>query len=65
MASTSSGAPSAVVAKRSTAAIEQANAACTRLEVLVVRIKKSELAEIRRQLTALRHRVAELAEQLG
>ena len=64
-ASTPTGAPSAAVARHSTSLIEQANAACTRLEVLVVRVKKSELAEVRLELTALGHRIADLADRLG
>lgn len=64
-ASVSTNAPSGAVAKRSTSLIEQANAACTRLEMLVIRVKKSEPAQARPELAALRRRIADLADRLA
>ena len=64
-ASASTSAPNAAFAKRSTSLVEQANAACARLEVLVIRIKKSEPAQAQPELAALRRRVADLADRLA
>ena len=64
-ASVPTGAQSAADAKRSPSLIEQANAACTRLELLVIRVKKSEPAQAQPDLTALRRRIAELADRLA
>ncbi len=64
-ASVSAGPPNAAVAKRSTSLIKQANAACTRLEVLVFRVKKSEPAHAQVELAALRRRIADLADRLA
>jgi len=64
-ASVSTNAPSGAVAKRSTSLIEQANAACTRLEILVIRVKKSESAQAQPELAALRRRIADLADRLA
>ena len=64
-ASVSTSAPNATFAKRSTSLVEQANAACTRLEVLVIRVKKSEPAQAKRELAALRRRIADLADRLA
>ena len=64
-ASVSASAPSAAVAKRSTSLIEQANAACTRLEMLIIRVKKSELAQAQPKLAALQRRIADLADRLA
>ena len=64
-ASVSTGSTSAAVAKRSHSLIEQANAACTRLELLVIRVKKSEAAQAQPELAALRRRVADLADRLA
>ena len=65
VASMPSGAPSAAVAKLSTSLIEQANATYLRLEALVVRVKKSRHVDAQIELTALRHRIADLANRLG
>jgi ParB family transcriptional regulator, chromosome partitioning protein len=64
-ASASTSAPNAAFAKRSTSLVEQANAACARLEVLVIRVKKSEPAQAQPELAALRRRVADLADRLA
>lgn len=64
-ASVSTGAPSAALAKRSTSLIEQANAACTRLGMLVIRVKKSEPAQAQPELAALRRRIADVADRLA
>ena len=64
-ASVSAGPPNSAVAKRSTFLIKQANAACTRLEVLVFRVKKSEPAHAQLELAALRRRIADLADRLA
>jgi ParB family transcriptional regulator, chromosome partitioning protein len=64
-ASVPTGAPSAAVAKRSNSLVEQANAACTRLEGLVIRVKKSEAAQAQPELAALRRRIADLADRLA
>ena len=64
-ASTPTSVPSPAVVRHPTSLIEQANAACTRLGLLIVRVKKSELAEVRLELIALRHRIADLADRLG
>ena len=63
--STPAGAPSVAVAKHSTSLIEQANATCTRWEALVSRLKKSEPAGAQLELTALRHRIAHLADRMA
>ena len=64
-ASVSTSAPNAAVAKRATSLVEQANTACTRLEVLAIRVKKSEPAEAQPELAALRRRIADLADRLA
>ena len=64
-ASVSTRAPSAAVAKRSTSLVEQANAACTRLEMLVIQVKKFEPAHAQPELAALRRRIADLADRLA
>jgi ParB family transcriptional regulator, chromosome partitioning protein len=64
VAPTQTGAPSTALAKHSPSLIDQVNAAFTRLEVLVVRVKKSEPAEAQIELTALRHRIVDLADRL-
>ena len=64
-ASVSTNAPSAAVAKRSASLIEQANATCTRLEMLVIRVKKSEPAQAQPALAALRRRIDDLANRLA
>ena len=64
-ASTPTGAPSVGVVKHSPSLIDQVNAAFTRLETLVVRVKKSESAEAQIELTALRHRIVDLADRLA
>lgn len=64
-ASVSTSAQNAAVAKRSTSLVEQANAACTRLEVLAIRVKKSEPAQAQPELAALRRRIADLADRLA
>ena len=64
-ASVSGGAPNAAVAKHSTSLVEQANAACTCLEMLATRIKKSEPENAQPELAALRRRIADLADRLG
>lgn len=64
-ASSSTGAPSAAVAKHSTSLIEQVSATCTRLEALVGRLKKSQSAQAQIDLAALRHRIADLADRLA
>jgi ParB family transcriptional regulator, chromosome partitioning protein len=64
-ASVSTSAPNAAFVKRSTSLVEQANAACTRLEVLVIRVKKSEPAQAQPELAALRRRIADLADRLA
>ena len=64
-ASLSTSAPNPVVAKRPTSLVEQANAVCTRLEVLVIRVKKSETAQAQPELAALRRRIADLADRLA
>jgi hypothetical protein len=64
-ASVLTNALSVAVAKRSTSLIEQANAACNRLEVLVIRVKKSKPAQAQPELAALRRRIGELADRLA
>ena len=64
-ASVSTSAPNAAVAKRSTSLVQQANTACTRLEVLAIRVKKSEPAQAQPELAALQRRIADLADRLA
>ncbi len=59
------GRPSTDVARNSTSLIEQANATCARLEALVSRLKRSETPEVQIELTALRHRISDLADRLA
>jgi ParB family transcriptional regulator, chromosome partitioning protein len=53
---------SRAAARPSTSLFEQASAACTRLEALVARMRKSGHADAQVELTALRRRIADLAD---
>ena len=57
-------APIKAAAQHSVSLIEQAHAACGRSEVLVARVSKSGYVDAKTELTALRQRIANLADRL-
>ncbi len=63
--SKSTSAPSEAVRGRRASLIDQANAACGRLEVLVVRVSSSGYVDAQTEVAGLRQRIAKLADRLG
>lgn len=59
------GSPRASIPKSSPSPMEQAIATCTRLEALVVRLKKTGNADAQVELTTLPHRIADLSDRLA